>query len=172
MSGRAPQRAPKDSLKIRTESPEEDHQIYQWMTAGNGFPFHVPVLDEGDLRISRDGRTLYGEKFLVRIGRESDSSRIPRWDYQMNRAGDDLVRKRFAYPVVRSLWDYAPDVAARIGLRPRYVSIHLSLGSEPRVEECPKCGELEAVAIYAGEPESEHQIGTYCSSCNRMGVER
>lgn len=127
MSGRAKQKPPKDALRIRTESREEDHQIYQWMTAGNGFPFHVPVLDEGDLRISRDGRTLYGEKFLVRVGRESDSSRIPRWDYQMNRAGDDLDRESFAYPVVRSLWDYAPGVAARIGLKPRIRTVYVEL---------------------------------------------
>lgn len=115
MSGRAPQKPPKNALKIRTHSREEQQQIAEWMNA-NGFPFHIPVLDEGDLRISRDGRTLYGEKFLIRIGRESDSSRVHRWDYQMNRERTELARKTFAYPIVRSLWDYAPEVAARIGL--------------------------------------------------------
>lgn len=118
MSGRAPQKPPKGSLKIRTESEDEDQQIYEWMTEGNGFPFYVPELAAGDLFLSRDGRTLYGERFKIRIGRASDAPPIPSWDYQLTPAGDELARKRFAYPIVRGLWDYAPGVAARIGLHP------------------------------------------------------
>lgn len=127
MSGRAPQKPLKDALRIRAESSVEDQQIFEWMTTGNGFPFHVPVLDEGDLWISRDGRTLYGEKFLARLGRESHHSRVRAWDYQLDWAEFELVRKRFAYPIVRSLWDYAPRVAARIGLEPRYRTIYITL---------------------------------------------
>ena len=116
MSGRAPQKPPKDALKIRTVSPAEDEQIFQWMTVGNGFPFHIPVLGEGDLFLSRDGRTLYGERFKIRIGRENATPPIPSWDYQVTPAGDDLARKRFAYPIVRPLHHYAPELAQRLGL--------------------------------------------------------
>ena len=166
MSGRARQKPPKDALRIRVESDAEAHQIYQWMTAGNGFPFHVPRLDEGDLRISHDGRTLYGEKFLVRVGRESDNSRVPRWDYQMNRAGDDLVRKSFAYPIVRSLWDYAPGVAARIGLRPRTRTLTLHLDGTRGV--CPRCGEQTASPLFV----QQTRVGYACAACKKVGVDR
>ena len=115
MSGRALQKPSKNALKIRVESREEEQQIAEWMNA-NGFPFHIPVLDEGDLLLSRDGRTLYGERFKIRIGRENDTPPIPSWDYQVTPDGTELARKRFAYPIVRSLWNYAPAVAARIGL--------------------------------------------------------
>lgn len=118
MSGRAPQKPPKNALKIRTESRGEEEQIVEWVNA-NGFPFYIPVLDEVELYLSRDGRTLYGERFKIRVGRAGDTPPIPSWDYQVAPAGDELARKRFAYPIVRSLWDYAPGVAARIGLRPQ-----------------------------------------------------
>lgn len=116
MSGRAPQNPPKDALKIRVESATEEQQIFEWMTVGNGFPFYVPVLDEGDLLLSRDGRTLYGERFKIRVGRVNDSPPIPSWDYQITPDGTELARKRFAYPIVRPLENYAPDIAQRLGL--------------------------------------------------------
>lgn len=164
MSGRAPQKPPKNALKIRIESDAEQQQIFEWMTLGNGFPFHVPEPGAGDLFLSRDGRTLYGEKFLVRVGREKDHARIRRWDYQLNAAGDEMVRKRFAYPIVRSLWDYAPGVAARIGLRPRYVTISVTLGDE--IEgECPKCGCENLVEVVGSSPVGSHRLGTACSKC-------
>ena len=71
MSGRAPQKPPKDALRIRVESSAEEQQIFEWLSVANGFPFHIPVLDETELYLSRDGRTVYGEKFLVRVGREA-----------------------------------------------------------------------------------------------------
>ncbi len=116
MSGRAPQKPPKNALKIRVESDDEEQQIFQWMTVGNGFPFHVPELAAGDLFFSRDGRTLYGERFRIRIGREAASPPIPSWDYQVSPAGDELSRKWFAYPIVRPLHHYAPELAQRLGL--------------------------------------------------------
>ena len=127
MSGRAPQKPPKDALRIRVESSAEEQQIFEWLSVANGFPFHIPVLDETELYLSRDGRTVYGEKFLIRIGREDAHTPIPAWDYQVNAAGDELVRKRFAYPIVRSLWDYAPGVATRIGLKPRIRTVYVEL---------------------------------------------
>ena len=121
MSGRAPQKPPKNALKIRVKSREEDRQIADWINA-NGFPFHIPPLDEAGLYLSRDGRTVYGEKFLVRIPspwNRPQTGRVIghfRDTYALTLEGTDLVRKRFAYPIVRSLWDYAPDVAQRLGL--------------------------------------------------------
>lgn len=166
MSGRAPQRPPKNALKIRTESREEEEQVFEWMSVGNGFPFHVPVpvLDEVELYLSRDGRTLYGERFKIRIGREGDAPPIPSWDYQVTPAGDELARKRFAYPIVRSLWDYAPGVAARIGLRPRFVTISVALGGE--IEgACPKCGCETLVEVVGSTPVGSHRLGTACAKC-------
>lgn len=163
MSGRAPQKPPKNALKIRTESREEEQQIAEWMNA-NGFPFHIPELAAGDLFLSRDGRTLYGERFKIRVGRENDSPPIPSWDYQVTPDGTELARKRFAYPIVRSLWDYAPGVAARIGLRPRYVTISVTLGDE--IEgECPKCGCEHLVEVVGSSPVGSHRLGTACSKC-------
>ena len=46
MSGRAPQKPPKDALRIRVESSAEEQQIFEWLSVANGFPFHIPVLDE------------------------------------------------------------------------------------------------------------------------------
>lgn len=172
MSGRAPQKPPKNALKIRVESSAEEQQIFEWMTVGNGFPFHVPAQDEGDLFLSRDGRTLYGERFKIRIGREGDTPPIPSWDYQVTPAGDELTRKRFAYPIVRSLWDYAPGVATRIGLPPRTVTIRIGIGDDPQVEECPRCGGLEAVALYGEAGGSSFKVGTYCGDCHRMETDR
>lgn len=164
MSGRAPQKPPKDALRIRVESSAEEQQIFEWLSVANGFPFHIPVLDETELYLSRDGRTVYGEKFLIRVGREDAHTPIPAWDYQVNAAGDELVRKRFAYPIVRSLWDYAPGVAARIGLRPRFATIHVELGSE--VEgTCPKCGCDAFVEVVGSTPIGSHRLGTACSKC-------
>ena len=122
MSGRAPQKPPKDALNIRVESREEEKQIFQWMSVGNGFPFYIPEFGEADLYLSRDGRTVYGEKFLVRIPspwNRPQTGRVIgnfRDTYALTPEGTDLVRKRFAYPIVRSLWNYAPAVAQRLGL--------------------------------------------------------
>ena len=166
MSGRAPQKPPKDALKIRVESAEEEKQIFQWMTVGNGFPFHIPVLDEGDLFLSRDGRTLYGERFRIRIGREAASPPIPSWDYQVTPDGTELTRKRFAYPIVRSLWDHAPGVAARIGLPPRTVTLYLSFDGS--WETCPRCGEQAASPLTV----KGARVGYACAACRKVGTDR
>lgn len=166
MSGRAPQKPPKDALKIRTVFAEEEQQIFEWLSVANGFPFHIPPLDETELYLSRDGRTVYGEKFLVRVGCESRHSRVPSWDYQVNAAGDDLVRKRFAYPIVRSLWDYAPTVARRIGLSPRTVTLKLFSGGEREI--CPRCGERAASPLEV----LDKRVGYACAACKRVGVNR
>lgn len=166
MSGRAPQKPPKDALRIRVESSAEEQQIFEWLSVANGFPFHIPVLDETELYLSRDGRTVYGEKFLVRVGREAASPPIPAWGYQVNAAGDELVRKRFAYPIVRSLWDYAPDVASRIGLPPRTVTLKLFFGGEPEI--CPRCGERAASPLEV----LNRRVGYACAACRRVGVDR
>ena len=164
MSGRAPQKPPKDARRIRVKSPAEDQQIAEWMNA-NGFPFHIPVLDEGSLFLSRDGRTVYGERFKIRIGREGDAPPIPSWDYQVTPAGDELARKRFAYPIVRSLWDYAPGVAARIGLPPRTVTLHLSFDGER--ETCPRCGEQAASPLTV----KGARVGYACAACRKVGTD-
>ena len=166
MSGRAPQKPPKDALRIRVESSAEEQQIFEWLSVANGFPFHIPVLDETELYLSRDGRTVYGEKFLVRVSREAASPPIPAWDYQVNAAGDELVRKRFAYPIVRSLWDYAPDVASRIGLPPRTVTLKLFFSGEPEI--CPRCGERAASPLEV----LNRRVGYACAACRRVGVDR
>ena len=166
MSGRAPQKPPKDALRIRVESSAEEQQIFEWLSVANGFPFHIPVLDETELYLSRDGRTVYGEKFLIRIGREDAHTPIPAWDYQVNAAGDELVRKRFAYPIVRSLWDYAPGVASRIGLPTRTVTLKLFFGGE--MEICPRCGERAASPLEV----LNRRVGYACAACRRVGVDR
>lgn len=124
MSGRAPQKPPKDAHRIRLDSPKTGVAIAEWMNA-NGFPYYIP--EDAELYLSRDGRTLYGERFLVRIGREGDHSRVRRWDYQLDETEMEMARKTFAYPIVRSLWDYAPKVAARIGLAPRISTVYVEL---------------------------------------------
>lgn len=166
MSGRAPQKPPKDALRIRAADPGEEQQIFEWLSVANGFPFHIPVLDETELYLSRDGRTVYGEKFLVRVGRESRHSRVLSWDYQVDAAGDDFARKRFAYPIVRSLWDYAPGVAARIGLSPRTVTLKLFIGGEREI--CPRCGERAASPLEV----LDKCVGYACAACKQVGVDR
>ena len=113
MSGRAPQKPPKNARRIRLDSRDTGQRIDEWMNA-NGFPFYIP--EDAELYLSRDGRTLYGEKFLVRKGRPYRWSRVPWWDYTLMRDEPELVRKTFAYPIVRPLEQYAPDIAARIGI--------------------------------------------------------
>ena len=166
MSGRAPQKPPKDARRIRVKSAAEAQQIFEWMTVGNGFPFHLPVLDEVEIYLSRDGRTLYGERFKIRVGREGDAPPIPSWDYQVTPAGDELARKRFAYPIVRSLWDYAPGVATRIGLPPRTVTLHLSFDGER--EACPRCGEQAASPLTV----KGARVGYACAACRKAGTDR
>lgn len=163
MSGRAPQKPPKDALRILAKEPGEEHQVFRWLSVANGFPYHVPPLDEAGLFISRDGRTVYGEKFLVRVGRESHYPAVS-WDYQVNAAGGDLVRKRFAYPIARSLWDYAPEVAARIGLPQRTISLRLSLSREI----CPRCGERAAAPLTV----QGARVGYVCLACQGIGADR
>lgn len=171
MSGRAPQKPPKNALKIRVESSAEEQQIFEWVTVGNGFPFYVPVLSESDLFLSRDGRTLYGKKFLVRTpspwNRPQTGRVIGHWrdTYALTPEGTDLVRKRFAYPIVRSLWDYAPGVAARIGLPPRTVTLHLSFDGER--ETCPRCGEQAASPLTV----KGARVGYACAACRKVGTD-
>lgn len=164
MSGRAPQKPPKDALEIRIESREEGEQVWEWIETGNGFPFYIPEFGAVGLYLSRDGRTLYGERFKIRLGRIDDSPPIPSWDYQVTPDGTELSRKRFAYPIVRSLWDYAPEVAERIGLRPRVVTIEVALGGEID-GECPKCGNDTLVEIVGTFPIGAHRLGAACARC-------
>lgn len=165
MSGRAPQKPPKDALRILAKEPGEEHQVFRWLSVANGFPYHIPPLDEAGLFLSRDGRTVYGEKFLVRVGRESHYPAAS-WDYQVTPDGTELARKRFAYPIVRSLRDYAPGVAARIGLPPRTVTLHLSFDGER--ETCPRCGERAASPLTV----KGARVGYACAACRKVGVDR
>ncbi|WP_152353303.1 hypothetical protein [Brachybacterium subflavum] len=112
----APQRPPRDAIRIRV-TPSNSDALLVWVDA-NGFPYFMP--EDPELYLSRDGRVLYGEKFLVRRTpggpRWTGQTRPARLDYAVNREGTDLIRKPFAYPIVRPLEDYAPELAQRLGL--------------------------------------------------------
>lgn len=116
MSGRAPQRPPSDAIRIRPGDRTAEAEVLDWLDL-NGFPFFV--VGDTDLRLDRDGRTIYGTRFLVKRD-EHGYARLttaPRcWDYQVTADGTDLRRRTFAYPIVRPLTQYAPELAQRLGL--------------------------------------------------------
>lgn len=124
----APQRPPRDAIRLPGELEgdyvrrlsvgvddwqalmSEVQQIWPWIRA-NGFPYWIPV-DE-DLYLSRDGRVLYGERFLWRPNAPTP---IRSWDWRLTPDKTDLRRRTFAYPIVRPLAQYAPELAQRLGL--------------------------------------------------------
>lgn len=95
----------------------ERDQVWPWLKA-NGFHFYVP--EDAPIYLTPDGRTAYLERFLIRTpspwNRPQTGARRFRDRYAFTADGMDARRRLVGYPITRPLRDYAPALAARIGV--------------------------------------------------------
>ena len=96
---------------------DRDH-VWPWLEA-NGFRFYVP--DDSPIHLTPDGRTAYLERSLIRTpspwNRPQTGPARLRDRYALTADRMDLRRRLVGFPITRSLHDYAPTLATRIGIR-------------------------------------------------------